>query len=69
MPADPLTRVQKIHAGLSLIIAKEPDAGFAAEHDIIYCGTPSLYSAEEKATLEDLGWLVDERMESFLHFA
>ncbi len=49
----------------------EPEAIYVVQpdHDIVYSGpNPDKVSEEDKARLEELGWLVDEDLECFSKF-
>jgi len=63
-----IPRTTRFAEGIRIIHAAQPAANFAAEHDVLYFGTPEGLSAETIARLAVLGWWVDEGNESMAFF-
>ena len=61
------TNTQKIHAGLAIIIAREPGTSADIHSDRIYAGTydSKQYDATDRADLEALGWYECEESWAF----
>lgn len=56
-------------AAFTIFAKYAPIDEFGVEHDVIYAGPdPELVSDEDKATLEILGWSVEEQYDCFYHF-
>lgn len=57
------TTAQLFHAGLSIILRREPDAEIAiGDGDIVHCGDHTLgsYTSEDRSALSTHGWLADD---------
>ena len=63
-----IPRTTRFAEGIRIIYAVQPTAEFAAEHDILYFGTPEGLSAETIARLAVLGWFVDSQFECMAFF-
>lgn len=64
-----MSTTDKVLAGIDIIRKYQPDADFAAEHDIIYFGdheSSETMTIEDKCKLDDLGWI--EEYESWARF-
>ena len=61
------TNTQKIHAGLTIILAREPNTSTSIHSDRIYAGTycSKQYTATDRADLEALGWYEHEESWAF----
>ena len=64
-----MSRFTNLQKGLKIIREVEGDVvDYSAEHDVIYIGTPSAkYKPQDIRELEDLGFHVDEGLDSFYH--
>ncbi len=66
--------MRKILEGLKIIekyLEEGEEGDMAAEHDIIYAGGIEVIdkmSPEDKAKMDDLGWSIDETVDSYFHF-
>lgn len=72
MSTDPvdrtIPRTTRFVEGIRIIHAAQPAADFAAEHDVVYFGTPEGLSAETIARLNVLGWFVDSEFDCMAFF-
>jgi hypothetical protein len=63
--------VSEVIDGLKIFLKHGDKHYVAAEHDVIYAGTPGVaesLTAEERTTLEKLGWHFDEEIGSWACF-
>lgn len=56
-----MSTTDKILAGIEIILKYEPDADFAAEHEMIFFGSQdgTIMSNEDCDKLQEWGWIVD----------
>ncbi len=63
--------MKRIKEGLDIISKYEEDAGFCAEHDVIYVGGEEAtenMSVEDKRKMEELNWFIDDGLGCWSHF-
>lgn len=51
---------ERFARGVALIFQRQPDAETCAVHDKIFYGRAEVFSAEDRAVLERLGWFENE---------
>ncbi len=61
-----MTTIEQVIAGLEIL--KKYGNAFAADHDIIYGPCAPNISAEDAATLEELGWHVSSEFDCYVKY-
>ncbi len=63
--------MKKVAEGLQILLKYDPDGGCCAEHDEFYAGNdcpPEKMTPEDVARLDELGWLWDADLPSWMKF-